>query len=380
MNLIEEFKKGQSGGNKGLPMGDGLANVSKAVNGVQKGRMYGFAGASKSGKSTVVDYAMVLEPFLYSILSENKTNTKWIYFSFELNRISKEFDFATFFLYHDFGIEKIKLEEGITYTTKNHTSNIIDLSPDYLRGRLQDDNGDTIKVKEEIQEALKVVYENRIIPLFGEYDAYGNQIKKGLITFVTNKDNPTGIYKYLLDYARNRGAFVNDSKTANRITSYIPNDENEHIIIIVDHMRKILLERGFQMKQAVDKMSEYLCDIRDWCNYTVVPIIHTNRDITSIDNIRFAKDELYPTSEHLKDTGNIAEDCDYLFTIFNPNDEKYKLEKHFGLSIRDSKGNPIYPNMRTLHLVESRHCIFPQHFRTEMLGNLKSFKQINIKN
>lgn len=57
------------------------------------------------------------------------------------------------------------------------------------------------------------------------------------------------------------------------------------------------------MKQAVDKMSEYLCDIRDWCNYTVVPIIHTNRDITSIDNIRFAKDELYPTSEHLKDTG-----------------------------------------------------------------------------
>jgi len=63
MNLIEEFKKGQSGGNKGLPMGEGLANVSKAVNGVQKGRMYGFAGASKSGKSTVVDYAMVLEPF-----------------------------------------------------------------------------------------------------------------------------------------------------------------------------------------------------------------------------------------------------------------------------------------------------------------------------
>ena len=27
MNLIEEFKKGQSGGNKGLPMGDGLSNL-----------------------------------------------------------------------------------------------------------------------------------------------------------------------------------------------------------------------------------------------------------------------------------------------------------------------------------------------------------------
>jgi hypothetical protein len=77
---------------------------------------------------------------------------------------------------------------------------------------------------------------------------------------------------------------------------------------------------------------------------------------------------------------NLAEDADYVFTIFNPNDERYKLTKHFGLQIKDSKGNPLFPNMRTIHLVESRHCVFPQHFRADMLGNLKSFKQINIKN
>lgn len=43
MNFIEEFKKGQSGGNKGLPMGEGLINLSNAVNGLQKGRLYGVA-------------------------------------------------------------------------------------------------------------------------------------------------------------------------------------------------------------------------------------------------------------------------------------------------------------------------------------------------
>jgi len=378
MNFIQEFKKGQEGVNKGLPMGDGLYNISKAINGVQKRRMYGFAGASKSGKSTIVDYAMLLQPFLYSVI--NNINTKWIYFSFELDRVSKEFDFATFFLYHDFGMEKIELDEGITYTSNGITSNFINLSPDYLRGRLQDDNGNIIKVKQSVQDVLKIVYETRIIPLFGEYDIYGNLIKKGFITFITNKDNPTGIYKYLLQFARNRGTFITEPNNPNRIVSYLPNDENEHIIIIVDHMRKLIPERGFQMKQTVDKMLEYLVDIRNWCGYTIVPIIHTNRDIVNVDSMRFVKDELYPTSDHLKDTGNVAEDCDYLFTIFNPNDEKYKLQKHFGLEIRDSKGNPYYPNMRTVHLVESRHCIFPQHFRTEMLGNLKSFKQINIKN
>lgn len=48
MNLIEEYKKGQAGGNKGLYMGDGLENISKAINGVQRGRIYGVAAAPKA--------------------------------------------------------------------------------------------------------------------------------------------------------------------------------------------------------------------------------------------------------------------------------------------------------------------------------------------
>lgn len=76
---------------------------------------------------------------------------------------------------------------------------------------------------------------------------------------------------------------------------------------------------------------------------------------------------------------NLAEDADYLFTMFNPNDGKYNLNTHFDLELKDSKNNPFFPNMRTLHLVESRHCLFPQHFRTEMLGNVKSFKEFKTK-
>ncbi len=48
MNFIEEYEKGQRGGNKGLPMGDGLMNVSRAINGVQRGRIYGIAAAPKA--------------------------------------------------------------------------------------------------------------------------------------------------------------------------------------------------------------------------------------------------------------------------------------------------------------------------------------------
>lgn len=376
MNLIEEFKKGQLGGNKGLPMGNGLANISKAINGVQRGRIYGVAAAPKAGKSTFVDYAFVIQPFLYAV--EHQIPVEWIYFSFELDRVSKEFDFASYFLYHDFGIEEVQLEEGITCTIGKKRTSKISLSPDYLRGRLQDDNGNIIKVKDSIKDALKEVYENRIIPLFGEFDASGTQIKKGYIKFIEQKDNPTGIYKYLKKHAEKSGRFISyESGKVSRIGGYVSDHPEKYTIIVMDHLRKLLNERGWQMKQTVDKMVEYMVELRNWCGYTFVPIIHTNRGMTDIDRIKHAKDELYPTSDDIKDTGNLAEDADYIFTVFNPNDERYKLVKHFGLTLKDTRGNPLYPAMRTFHLVESRHCIFPQHFRAEMLGHLKSFKQIN---
>lgn len=76
---------------------------------------------------------------------------------------------------------------------------------------------------------------------------------------------------------------------------------------------------------------------------------------------------------------NLAEDADYVLTMLNPNDERYRLLNHFGLKIKDSNGSEIYPFMRTLHLVESRHCEFPQHFRVNMNGALKDFSQFKSK-
>jgi replicative DNA helicase len=53
-NLIEEFKKGQRGENKGIPFGEGLELITKATNGIQRGRMYGVGSPPKVGKSTFV--------------------------------------------------------------------------------------------------------------------------------------------------------------------------------------------------------------------------------------------------------------------------------------------------------------------------------------
>lgn len=370
MNFIEEFKKGQEARNTGLYMGDGLYNLGKVINQIQKGRIYGFAASPKVGKTTVVDYAFLINAYLDSLKKGIDLHIK--YYSFEISRVEKEFNIAVYFMYNDYNIEYIKLDEGITHKGLN----IIPLSPDYLLGRLLDDNENVIKVKENIKNILIGVYNKYILPMFGEYNKYGKQIKTGVIDFIEEKNNPTGIYKEWIKFAEKRGKFITVPTINNksRITGYNPDNPGEQVIIITDHLRKLIRERGFSLKETIDKYIEYSVDIKRWCKYTFAHIIHLNRSMTDESRIRHAGKMLYPNSDDVKDTGNLSEEADYMFTMFNPNDERYRLKEHFDLKIRNNN-NLLYPNLRTLHLVESRHTFYPQHFRTIMLGNLKTFKK-----
>ncbi len=47
MNFETEYRKGQRGENKGIPLGPGLDSISKAINGVQQGRIYVVAAGPK---------------------------------------------------------------------------------------------------------------------------------------------------------------------------------------------------------------------------------------------------------------------------------------------------------------------------------------------
>lgn len=367
-NFIEEFKKGQSGAIKGVPLGAGLENITMDINGIQQKKIVAIGGAEKSGKTTFADYAFVIQPYLYSL--ENSIDIGWIYYTYEIDRINKEFDYTCFFLNYDFGISEIQLPAGITKNGKN----VLPLSPAYLKGHVLDDNFNTILIDENLKEMIVTTYHRRIEPLFGEYDMYGNLLKEGLIIVRDKADNPTGLYKDILKIAEREGQIFTDNN--NRFIKYIPKNPAKLRIIILDHVRKLVPERGFSMKQTIDKMGEYMVILRNLLGYTFVPIIHTNRNLASSEKINLFKKDLYPTSDDIKDSGNIGEDCDYLFTVFSPNDDKYNLKQHFDLVIKDTKGNNFFPNLKTIHLVANRHGEFPLHYKVNMIGNLKKFETI----
>jgi hypothetical protein len=420
MNFKIAFEAGQKGSNKGLPMGEGLKTVSQAINGIQRGRIYTVGAAPKGGKSTMVDVGFCIEPAIYvldlnaklkasmeAISSKLQTETdyetrtalnqeyeslnsqlvdlEFIYNSYEIDRVSKEFDFVAHFLNTDFGIYQIFLPAGKLYKGNN----FVYLSSAFLKGELEYDTEipdapkEIIRVPADIFDKIKTVYKTRIIPLFGEYNEKGEKVSKGMIKFLEIKDNPTGVRNYLIEYAKENGEFlykqtVKDGQTFTRMIGYKPNNPKKYVIIITDHLRKLLPERGFKMKETVDKFSEYAVEFRNSCNFTFVHIIHLNRALSDIGRRQFDDDRLFPQSDDIKETGNLSEDSNYIFTMFNPNDDKFNLTKHFGKTIRRPDKSLLYPFMRTIHLVESRHCVCPQHFRVNMYGDVKKFEPLTI--
>ena len=367
MNFISEYKKGQQGDNFGLPMG--IEPLEKSLDGIQKKTIYTIASSPKVGKSTLVDYCFLLSPYLYS-LEHSEIEIDWNYYSFEIDRIKKEFKIAAFFMYHDYNQFSFSWKDGETYL----------ISPRYLTGRLKDKDGHFIPVSDEHSEMLKKIYSDRIVPLFGKYSVNGIKMEKGVINFVEQKNNPTGIRNDLLFYAEKNGKFIKEqyqTKDENnsfvkreRIVGYIANNPKKIVINIIDHIRLLRLERGYQMKQNIDKMSQYEVELRNYCNYIFVNVVHLNRSIAAVDRMKYMSASLFPTADDIKDSGNLSEDSDVIITLFNPNDEKYNLTEHFGYKCKD------IPNYRSIHVVESRDTFCPEHFFCNMYGNVNVFEPL----
>jgi hypothetical protein len=372
MNFKTVYKQGQLGKNFGYTTG--IKKLDMAINGIQKKTTIGLAAAPKCGKTTLCDFAFVISPYLQAIRLNRLDKIRWIYLSGEIDRISKEFKFAAYFMYYDHGVFQHEYK-GKTYF----------MNQDYLMGKQlhfnEDDTSEIIPVTPEHDAYLKQVYVDRILPLFGVWDDNGKCIEKGKIDFIEDIENPTGINKYLMNYAKENGKFieqdywtVNDEKQRvqkKRITGYIPNDLDLTTIIITDHIRKLKRERGFTMKENIDKYLEYSTFLRNICLFTFIHIVHSNRNLGNVERLKFAGEWIYPTADDVKDSGNVAEECTILMTLFNPNDEKYNIQKHMNVELKD------HPNYRSIHITESRYTECPVHIQTNMFGGVNLFTSLN---
>lgn len=372
-NFITTFKRGKLGKNLGRTTG--IKALDKAINGLQKKISIGLAASPKCGKTALSDFCFFLSPYLEAIEKGTLDKINWIYFSYEVDRISKEFKFASFFFAYDFQIYNVTYK-GVLYP----------MCQDYLMGKLihynTDDTREFVPMQEDHELILKDIYSKRIVPIFGEYADDGvTQITPGKITFIEDPENPTGVYKYLMHYGSEHGTFKHkdftyidekgNKETGKKIIGYVENDEELMTVIIVDHVRKFKKERGFVTKEIIDKWLEYSTWLRNICHFTFINIVHSGRQLANVERLKFAKEFIYPTADDTKDTGNIAEESTILMTLFNPNDEKYNMTRHFGVELES------YPNYRSIHISESRYTECPVHIQCNMYGGINIFTPLN---
>lgn len=272
--ILKEIEAGKSGKNSSVSMG--FHKLNKYI-GIRKKIMTLVFGPTGSGKSSLCYDAWILNTFDQWMTRKKQTpvKVKPILFSFERSKIYTKTKWLSRQIFKSQGVI-IPIGKILGWWEDN---------------KLTLDEHDLIEMCED--------YINELM----EY-----------VDVIEGAQNPTGCYKYMKKYAEDNGKIEHISEHK-RI--YLPNNENEIVVPIVDHIGLTKLERGYTTKkEAIDKLSEYAQEWRDFYGYSPVFIAQLTRELGSAQWQKMG--EFEPTIDQVKESGAPGEASDLVLSIFDP--------------------------------------------------------------
>lgn len=304
--LQKEINDGMAGKNSGIPMGFQRLNSHVSI---RRAMYYLLGGYTGSGKTSLADDAFVLNPMDY-ILREKPSEIDMhiIYFSMERR-------------------ENFKLAKWISRKIFLDTGRTIPVNRIFgwckKEDRLTLDEHDLVSMYEEYIDALE-----------------------SKITIIQGPQNPTGLKKYVDDYAAKNG--VLDTTTDKWRPVYTPNNDKLLTLIITDTIGLTKGEKDYPKgKAAIDKSSEDKQRMRDLYGYSILDISQFNRDIANPTRIK--NGDVEPMLEDFKETGSTQENADVVFSLFDP--MRYKVPDPSGYDLdklRDTEGSKKYRSLKIL--------------------------------
>lgn len=325
--LKKEVEDGIQGRNAGIPMG--FDRLNRYI-GIRKRIYFVAAGLTGSGKTSLVDDAFVLNPYDWYIGQKDpKIKLRIIYRSMERSRTYKlaKWICRKMFLDHGYIISVSKL---MGWTDK-----------------LNHDEHD----------------------LFLSYKDYMEQMDD-VITIIDGPENNVGIAKHLKTHALERGR-VEQLDEYNKV--YIPDNENEITLVIVDHIGLLkLTKEQSSKKQAIDALSGDLRYVRDFYGYTPIAVSQFNREISN--PIRIKAGDVEPSLDDLKDSSVPGEDADVVIALFDP--MRYKVSDPSGYDLDkliDEYGNKYF---RSLRVLKNSYGADDVRIGLGFLGEIGMFKEL----
>ena len=259
--------------------------------GIEQGKYYLVSAHQKSGKTQITSYLFIYAPILYAYKHREQIKLKIFYYPLEESKEEIVLRFMSFLL----------------YTLSNHTIRIapIDLKSTDENKVLDKSILDILR-SEEYQDILKFFEE--------------------CVDF-REATNPTGVWKDLNEYAKNHGTVhtnkvtykdreTGEERTKEVFDYYTPDDPNEYVMIIWDHVSLTTLERGLDLRQTIMKLSEYMVNLRNMYSYIPVVIQQQSDETQNLD--AFKTNKIRPNVSGLADCKYTARDCNMMLGLINP--------------------------------------------------------------
>lgn len=271
--------------------------------GIEQGRYYLISGATKSAKTQITSYLFLFNTIMYSYYYPNKANVKVFYYPLEETP------------------EEIMLR-FMSYLLNRLSKGLIHIAPDDLKSTRED--------KVLSKDILDILESD-------EYKDIFNYIES-CIEWKTSR-NPTGVWKDVRAYALDNGESIykelkikdefGTEKTIKQFDYYIPKNPNEYVFIVVDHVSLLESERGMDLRETINKLSEYMVTFRNWYNY--IPVVVQQQSVETTNLEAFKANKIRPTVAGLADSKNTGKDCNMMLGICNP--YSHELPAYLGYNI-----------------------------------------------
>jgi len=292
----------------------GMERLEKYLPGIEQDTYYLITASSGVGKSKLARYLFIHNPYQYikhNPDSDIKLTIK--YFSLEESRHKIILSEISRYLFTEY---------GITVSTKQLQS----------RGRFNTIDSDTL---EKIKEA----------------EEYVNEFLE-IVDIIDTIKNPTGIYKYMRDYALEIGNYYDasgkpfteqeklevkegENETYKKIAYYKKDHDKHYVIVLVDHISLLHPEAGLTQWQTMGKYSsDYCLRMRDRFGFIPVNVQQQASDKERVDTNykgETIEAKLEPSLDGLGDNKTTQRDANVVLGLFAP--DRYGIQVHNGYNI-----------------------------------------------
>lgn len=331
-DLKAEIDKGRSGGNSGIPMGFDRLNH---YIGIRKSLYFLIGGNTGSGKTSFIDDCFVLNPLDWFLSPEGQASGIKLTIWYRSMERSKTYKMAKWIS------RRIFLDHGLIISVNK-----------------------LLSWNELLSDAE---YE-----IFMSYKDYMDKMEE-VITIIDGPENAVGIAKDLQKFALARGKVIQVDEYNKK---YIPNDPNEIVIVVIDHIGLLKNSKTQPTKkESIDKMSDELRYARDFYGYTPVVVSQFNRSISN--PMRIKAGDVEPQLEDFSDSSSTQNDADVVMALFDP--VRYGVEDPSGYNLnklRDAFGGKYY---RSIRLIKNSYGEDDIRIGMAFLGCVGMFKELPKK-